>query len=120
MESDPIIYFHYLFHSALIIDKFLTLPEPARPVSGGLHQQLFARLLGCESCHSKEALSVKSIGLMASRTLNPYRTDADYHLNDPMLPNARAETSVRVEKILKQADLIIKAGRASTSSPRKP
>lgn len=91
--------YYSAFHQAKKISYNFLLPDSTITATGS-HQKELNKLIQCDPVHSKEHwMSIKSIGVMAARVLNPARTKADYHLDEVM-------TDVEAEEALERAKLI--------------
>lgn len=95
------------YHTAMNIIEEYALPE-STSVLGGSHQKNLNRLIECNSsARATNFRTIQSIGYIVSRTLNPHRTAADYHLDQPLPRNSKEETLARTAVVLEQAKLVI-------------
>lgn len=91
--------YYSAFHQAKKITYKFLLPESTIAATGS-HQKELNKLIQCDPVHSKEHwMTIKSIGVMAARVLNPSRTKADYYLDEEM-------TEAEAEEALHRARLI--------------
>jgi len=100
--------YYSAYHVVLkIIDK-LALPECENPKVRGSHQKQINRLIECPKARSEEFMKIRAVGYMASRTLNPHRTAADYKINEPFLDIYKKETVERSRHLLHTSQELLK------------
>ena len=108
--------YYATFHVALHVKNTLSLPEAINQ-RGGSHAKLFSSLEECKPRHSTMELSVRQIGIMASRLLKPYRVNADYDIHLPFPKRVMDEVIAKSEFLIGKSKGIITGHQPGTAPP---
>ncbi len=115
--------YYCVYHNALNVKNQLSLPDAINRM-GGSHARLYSALEECNARLSTKYIQVKSLGIMASRTLKPYRVNADYDIDMAFPASIMEEVIEKAALLLEKASEIVAEHKLGSPTPapstRKP